>query len=123
MWRYRVHYRGGTCVPHYWHARQSPRKMNAARGDLANGFLGKLRRFMFRLLGKFFDSNEKAIKRYMPKVDAINGLEEEMRAKSDEELRAMTDTFIGRLEDGETLDDILVDAFATVREASRRTLN
>jgi preprotein translocase subunit SecA len=78
---------------------------------------------MFKFIGKFFDSNEKAIKRYMPNVEAINDLEEEMRAKSDDELRAMTEMLIGRLEEGETLEDILVEAFATVREAGRRTLD
>src|SRR5215472_13676767 len=78
---------------------------------------------MFRFLGKFFDSNEKAIRGYMPDVQAINALEDEMRAKSDDELRAVTDALIARLEEGETLEDILVDAFAAVREAARRTLD
>ena len=78
---------------------------------------------MFKFLGKFFDSNEKVIKRYMPTVAAINALEDEMRAKSDEELRAITPALIARLEAGETLEDVLVEAFAAVREAGRRTLD
>src|SRR3954453_23492138 len=75
---------------------------------------------MFKFLGKIFDNNEKAIRGYMPRVAEINALEEEMKAKSDDELRAVTDELIARLEEGETLDDILPDAFAAVREASRR---
>ena len=78
---------------------------------------------MFKFIGKFFDSNEKAIKQYMPNVQAINALEDEMRAKSDEELRAITPALIARLEEGESLEDVLVDAFAAVREAGRRTLD
>jgi len=56
------------------------------------------------------------------RVDAINALEAEHEALSDEALRARTGEFRKRLSDGETLDDILNEAFATVREASRRTL-
>ena len=78
---------------------------------------------MLRFFGKFFDSNEREIRRYLPRVEAIGALEAAMRAKSDAELRAMTDALIGRLEAGETLDDILVEAFATVREAGRRVLD
>ena len=75
---------------------------------------------MFKFLGKIFDNNEKAIRTYMPRVAQINALEDEMKAKSDAELRAMTGALIARLEEGETLDDILPEAFAAVREASRR---
>ena len=53
----------------------------------------------------------------------IEGLRPEMVAKSDEELRDQTRIFKERLEKGETLDDILPEAFATVREAARRVLN
>ncbi|MBN1640498.1 MAG: hypothetical protein JXA09_04615 [Anaerolineae bacterium] len=56
-----------------------------------------------------------------PEVDAINALEDEYEALSDEALRGKTDEFLARLADGETLDDILVEAFAAVREASKRT--
>jgi preprotein translocase subunit SecA len=75
---------------------------------------------MFKFLGKIFDNNEKAIKAYMPRVEQINELEPEMKAKSDAELRAVTDELIGRLEEDETLEDVLPEAFAAVREASRR---
>jgi preprotein translocase subunit SecA len=66
------------------------------------------------------DPNEKEIKRLMPIVHAINALEPEMMGLTDAELRAKTDEFRARLADGETLDDLLVEAYAVVREASRR---
>ena len=52
----------------------------------------------------------------------VNALEEHFVALSDEDLRAMTDSFRSRLAEGETLDDLLPEAFAVVREASKRTL-
>ena len=61
--------------------------------------------------------------RYMHKVAAINGLEEVMQALPDEELSAKTTNFRSRLQKGERLDEILPEAFAVVREASRRVLN
>ncbi|HML11785.1 MAG TPA: preprotein translocase subunit SecA, partial [Xanthobacteraceae bacterium] len=70
----------------------------------------------------FGSSNERRIKSYRPRVDAINALEKELEALSDEALRARTDEFKRQLADGKTLDDLLVPAFATVREASKRTL-
>src|SRR5690242_11059478 len=70
----------------------------------------------------FGSSNERRIKSYRPRVDAINALEKELESLSDEALRARTDEFKRQLADGKTLDDILVPAFATVREASKRTL-
>ena len=70
----------------------------------------------------FGSSNERRIKSYGPRVDAINALEKELESLSDEALRARTDEFKRQLADGKTLDDILVPAFATVREASKRTL-
>ncbi|MCA1665986.1 MAG: preprotein translocase subunit SecA [Thermomicrobia bacterium] len=75
---------------------------------------------MFKFLGKIFDNNEKAIRAYMPRVTRINDLEPAMKAKSDDELRAVTEELTARLEEGETLDDVLPEAFAAVREASRR---
>ncbi len=75
---------------------------------------------MFKFLGKIFDNNEKAIRTYMPRVARINELEPAMHAKSDDELRAVTDELTARLEEGETLDDIQAEAFAAVREASLR---
>ncbi len=74
-------------------------------------------KFLSNILG---DSNEKEVRRLEPLVDEINALEAPMEALSDEQLRAKTDEFRGRLDSGETLDDILPEAFAAVREASRR---
>ncbi|MEF3273791.1 MAG: preprotein translocase subunit SecA [Chloroflexus sp.] len=75
--------------------------------------------FLRRLLG---DSNEKELRRLQPIVEAINRLGPEFARLSDAELRAKTDEFRQRLADGETLDDILPEAFATVREAAARTI-
>ncbi len=71
---------------------------------------------------KLFDSNEKEINRLKPVVRQINELEPEFQKLSDEELKAKTVEFQERLAGGETLDDILPEAFAAVREASRRTI-
>jgi preprotein translocase subunit SecA len=70
----------------------------------------------------FGSSNERRIRAFRPRVDAINALEEELERLSDDELRARTDAFRKELADGKTLDDIQVPAFATVREAAKRTL-
>jgi preprotein translocase subunit SecA len=64
----------------------------------------------------------KDLRRAQAVVAPINALEAEMEARSDAELRALTDVFRQRLGDGEDLDDLLPEAFATVREASRRIL-
>jgi preprotein translocase subunit SecA len=78
---------------------------------------------VLKLLTKVFGSqNERELKRLQPIVDQINALEPAIQALSDEELRAQTAAFKQRVEQGETLDDILPEAFATVREASVRTL-
>ncbi len=66
--------------------------------------------------------NDRFLKRLEPGVEAINALEGELEPLSAEELKARTAAFRERLEAGETLDDILVEAFATVREAAKRTL-
>ncbi|MEE0866192.1 MAG: preprotein translocase subunit SecA [Clostridia bacterium] len=66
--------------------------------------------------------SEKEVKRVKPIVDKINGMEEEMSKLKDSELRAKTDYFKKQLEEGKTLDDILPEAFAVVREASKRVL-
>ncbi|MBR6253586.1 MAG: preprotein translocase subunit SecA [Clostridia bacterium] len=66
--------------------------------------------------------SEKEVKRVMPLVDQINGLEESMSKLSDGELRNKTTEFKERLAKGETLDDLLPEAFAVVREASKRVL-
>ncbi|HWL05748.1 MAG TPA: preprotein translocase subunit SecA [Xanthobacteraceae bacterium] len=70
----------------------------------------------------FGSSNERRIKGFRPKVAAINALEPELIALSDEALRARTADFKAQLAAGKTLDDILVPAFATVREAAKRAL-
>ena len=72
------------------------------------------------LIKKFFDDNKKDVKRLEQRVAQINALEDKMKALSDEELRGKTDEFKARLEKGETLDDILNEAFAVMREASSR---
>lgn len=70
----------------------------------------------------FGDSSTKALKTFEPIVEEINALESDISALTDEELKAKTIELKGRLEQGETLDDILPYAFALVREASKRTL-
>jgi preprotein translocase subunit SecA len=70
----------------------------------------------------FGSSNDRRIRSYRPRVEEINALEPELAALSDEMLRARTDEFKKLLAEGQTLDDILVPAFATVREAAKRTL-
>lgn len=70
----------------------------------------------------FGSANDRRIKAYMPRVQAINALEDEVSALSDADLKARTETFRAQLAEGKTLDDILVPAFATVREAAKRTL-
>jgi preprotein translocase subunit SecA len=70
----------------------------------------------------FGSSNERRIKAFQPRVDAINALEPELVKLSDEALRGRTDDFKKQVADGKSLDDILVPAFATVREAAKRTI-
>src|SRR5580765_2019307 len=74
------------------------------------------------LTGIFGSRNERLIKQMSKSVARINALEPSMQALSDEELRARTDALKTRLAAGETVNDILPDAFATVREASQRVL-
>src|SRR5690242_17606789 len=75
------------------------------------------------LARKFFGSaNDRRVKGYQSRVNAINALESEVAALSDEALKARTADFRKQLAEGKTLDDILVPAFATVREAAKRTL-
>lgn len=70
----------------------------------------------------FGSSNDRRVKATRPRVEAINALENEMRALSDAELAGRTEKFRQELANGATLDDILVPAFATAREAARRVL-
>ena len=75
------------------------------------------------LMTKLFGSHsEHELKRIKSTVDKIEALRETMQAMSDEELKAQTQKFKDRLEAGESLDDILVEAFATIREADKRVL-
>ena len=66
--------------------------------------------------------SERELRRIKNTVDAIEGMREQMQALSDEELRAKTEEFKKRLSEGETLDDILPEAYAVVREAGKRVL-
>ena len=70
----------------------------------------------------FGTHSERELKYVIPIVDKIEALEPEFEKLSDDQLKAKTNEFKNRLENGETLDDILVEAFATVREASKRVL-
>ena len=73
-------------------------------------------------MGLFKSYSQKEVKRIMPLVQKINGLEDSIQKLSDTELRDKTAEFKERLEKGETLDDLLPEAFAVVREASKRVL-
>ena len=77
---------------------------------------------MVKWLSSLIDSNEKELRRLQPLVDDINSLEPDFEKLSDAELRAKTDEFKARLKDGESLDEILPEAYAAVREAAKRTI-
>ena len=79
---------------------------------------------MFRAAARklFGSANDRRIRSYQPRVSAINVLEQELEKLSDDELRARTAEFRKQVADGTSLDDLLVPAFATVREAGKRTL-
>ncbi len=70
----------------------------------------------------FGSSNDRRVKGYQSRINAINALEPEVSALTDDQLRARTDEFKAQLAAGKTTDDILVPAFATVREAAKRVL-
>src|SRR5258706_15793274 len=72
--------------------------------------------------GIFGCANDRYVKGLNPIVSAVNALEPSLEALGDDQLRQRTEWLRGRLAAGETLDDVLVDAFATVREAAKRTL-
>ncbi len=79
---------------------------------------------MSKIVDKIFGTHsERELKRIMPLVDKVESLKPTFEAMSDTELADMTRKFKERLASGETLDDLLPEAFATVREAARRTLN
>jgi len=78
---------------------------------------------MFKWLGGLADSNEKELKRLQPIVNRINELGPEFEQLSDDALHARTGEFKSRLKAGSSLDELLPEAFAAVREAARRTIN
>ena len=70
----------------------------------------------------FGSANDRFVKKQMKVVDKINSLEPDFVKLSDDELKAKTDEFRNRIKNGETLDELLPEAFAAVREAAKRTL-
>ncbi len=78
---------------------------------------------MFLVDTIFGSQNDKAIKKIVPLVAQINDFEASILSLSNDQLKAKTDEFKARLEKGETLEDILPEAFAVVRESAKRTLN
>ena len=76
------------------------------------------------LVNKIFGTrNERELKKLIPTIEAINDLEAKMESHTNEELKAYTDTFRERISKGESLDDLLIDAFAVVREVGKRVLD
>jgi preprotein translocase subunit SecA len=73
-----------------------------------------------KLFSRIFGDNDREIRKYLPVVEQVNALEPAFEALTDDELRAKTDEFRERLGEGETVDDLLPEAFAAVREAARR---
>ncbi len=78
---------------------------------------------MFNILNKFLDSNEKQVNKLQPLVDDINALEKKFSKLTDIQLKALTAQFKLRHGRGDSLDDLLPETFAAVREAGKRTLN
>ena len=74
------------------------------------------------LVQNLFDNDKKMLKRYNKIADEVDALKEEIEALSDEDLKAKTQEFKSRVADGETLDDLMVEAFAVIREAAKRVL-
>ena len=86
-------------------------------------FLKGIGKYTMKLIDKVFGTHsERELKRIMPLVDKIEGMRDDMMALSDEALRDKTKEFKKRLSEGETLDDLLPEAYAVVREAARRVL-
>lgn len=77
---------------------------------------------MLGILNKVFDQNKRDIKKLAKIADKIELLADETAALSDEQLKGKTEEFKARFQKGETLDDLLVEAFAVVREAAKRVL-
>jgi preprotein translocase subunit SecA len=78
---------------------------------------------MKNFLGKFIDFNARELKKLQSTVDEVNALEDDIKKLSDDQLKAKTEYFKKKLDQGSTLDDILAQAFAVVREASVRVLS
>ncbi|MCL0031008.1 preprotein translocase subunit SecA [Dehalococcoidia bacterium] len=79
---------------------------------------------MFNIISKLIgDSNEKTLRKLNPILESINILEDQYKSLSNDELKELTQFFKNRLKDGETTDELLPEAFAAVREASKRVLN
>src|SRR3989339_828191 len=78
-----------------------------------------IKSFVYKLFGS---PNDRELKRLTPIVDVVNGFEDEITVLTDDQLKAKTQEFRGRLNNGETLDAIHAEAFACVREASRRSI-
>ena len=87
---------------------------------IGGGIMGSFERAVTSLFGS---ANARYLKRLQPKVASINALEEQLKSLSDEQLREKTTEFRRRLAEGETLDDLLVEAFAVCRESGRRFLH
>ncbi len=81
--------------------------------------LGAVNKFLLKIFGS---KNERVIKHYLPIVESVNQLESDIKALSDSELAGQTQKLKSRYQSGESLDDLLPEAFATVREATWRTL-
>jgi preprotein translocase subunit SecA len=77
---------------------------------------------MLNIFGKFLDSNEREINKFKPLIDKINGLDKKFSNLSDKQLQGKFDEFKKRYQKGESLDQLLPEAFASVREAASRTL-
>ena len=77
---------------------------------------------MIKIFKKLFDTEYKELKRFTSIAEQIDGLDEEYSKLSDKKLSAKTDELKKRLENGETLDAVLVEAFATIREAAYRII-
>jgi len=92
-------------------------------GDLLSGFFGTIGRGIERAVTSVFgSSNARYLKKLQPIVQAINDLEPRYQEMTDDELKEQTFKFRERLAKGETLDDLLIEAFAVCREAGRRKL-
>src|SRR5690625_7331756 len=79
---------------------------------------------MSNILKRIFgDGNKRQLKRIQSTVDKVNALEDEMTKLSDEELKNKTTEFKNRYKNGETLEDLTYEAYAVVREASKRVMN